>query len=312
MNFFVSNNFQSPSSQRTLGSSALDLQKSLNPSVRRDGGLRVVMGKFVRYVLLLLVFMLMPFSAHAAATTTATTSAIAPIAPIAPISSSAGIPVLTVQNAGAGQNWSLSLQVVALMTVLTLLPAVLLMMTSFTRIIIVLSFLRQALATQSTPPNQVLLGLALFLTLFVMSPVLNRAYGDGVKPYMDHQISAEQALPAAAAPFKHFMLDQTRDADLQLFTHLAKEQPYASKDDVPFRVAMPAFVTSELKTAFQMGFLLFIPFLVIDVVVASVLMSMGMAMVSPSIISLPFKIMLFVMVDGWSLLLGTLAGSFYT
>jgi flagellar biosynthesis protein FliP len=189
---------------------------------------------------------------------------------------------------------------------------VLLMMTSFTRIIIVLSFLRQALATQSTPPNQVLLGMALFLTLFVMSPVINHAYDNGVKPYMDHQMSAEDAIPAAAAPFKRFMLDQTRDTDLQLFTHLAKEQPYASKDDVPFRVAMPAFVTSELKTAFQMGFLLFIPFLVIDVVVASVLMSMGMAMVSPSIISLPFKIMLFVMVDGWSLLMGTLAGSFYT
>jgi flagellar biosynthetic protein FliP len=262
------------------------------------------------YLVLLLLFAMAPF-AHAATTASAST-AIAPIAPIAPISQQAGIPVLTVQNAGSGQNWSVSLQVVALMTVLTLLPAVLLMMTSFTRIIIVLSFLRQALATQSTPPNQVLLGLALFLTLFVMSPVLNRAYEDGVKPYMDHQISAEAAIPAAAAPFKHFMLNQTRDADLQLFTHLAKEQPYASKDDVPFRVAMPAFVTSELKTAFQMGFLLFIPFLVIDLVVASVLMSMGMAMVSPSIISLPFKIMLFVMVDGWALLVGTLAGSFYT
>jgi flagellar biosynthetic protein FliP len=254
--------------------------------------------------------MLFPFNAQAATGTTTTASSA--IAPIAPISQTAGIPVLTVQNAGSGQNWSLSLQVVALMTVLTLLPAVLLMMTSFTRIIIVLSFLRQALSTQSTPPNQVLLGLALFLTFFVMSPVLNRAYENGVKPYMDHQISAEAAIPAAAAPFKHFMLDQTRDADLQLFTRLAKEQPYASKDDVPFRVAMPAFVTSELKTAFQMGFLLFIPFLVIDIVVASVLMSMGMAMVSPSIISLPFKIMLFVMVDGWSLLMGTLAGSFYT
>jgi flagellar biosynthesis protein FliP len=271
------------------------------------------MRKLAGGVFLLLCMMLIPFSTHAATSTTATTSsAVTPIAPIAPISTATGIPVLTVQNAGAGQNWSLSLQVVALMTVLTLLPAVLLMMTSFTRIIIVLSFLRQALATQSTPPNQVLLGMALFLTLFVMSPVINHAYDNGVKPYMDHQMSAEDAIPAAAAPFKRFMLDQTRDTDLQLFTHLAKEQPYASKDDVPFRVAMPAFVTSELKTAFQMGFLLFIPFLVIDVVVASVLMSMGMAMVSPSIISLPFKIMLFVMVDGWSLLMGTLAGSFYT
>ena len=224
-----------------------------------------------------------------------------------------GIPVLNVQNAaGGGQSWTLSLQMLALMTALTLLPAILLMMTSFTRIIIVLGFLRQALGTQSTPPNQVLLGLALFITLFVMSPVLERAYADGVKPYMDGQLAAEQAIPAAAAPFKHFMLDQTRDADLQLFTRLAKEQPYASREDVPFRVAMPAFVTSELKTAFQMGFLLFIPFLIIDLVVASVLMSMGMMMVSPMIISLPFKIMLFVLVDGWSLLLGTLAGSFFS
>jgi flagellar biosynthetic protein FliP len=238
-----------------------------------------------------------------------------PIAPVTPVASvaPAGIPMLTVQNAAGGaQNWSLSLQVLALMTVLTMLPAILLMMTSFTRIIIVLSFLRQALATQSTPPNQVLLGLALFLTMFVMSPVVDRAYTDGVKPYMDHQLAAEQALPAAVAPFKRFMLDQTRDADLQLFTRLAKDQPYPSKDAVPLRVAMPAFVTSELKTAFQMGFLLFIPFLIIDLVVASVLMSMGMAMVSPSLISLPFKIMLFVLVDGWALLIGTLAGSFYT
>ncbi len=224
-----------------------------------------------------------------------------------------GIPLVNVQNVpGGGQNWTMSLQVLALMTALTLLPAIALMMTSFTRIIIVLGFLRQALGTQSTPPNQVLLGLALFLTLFVMSPVLTRSYEDGVKPYMDGQITAEQALPAASAPFKRFMLDQTREADLQLFTRLAKEKPYASKADVPFKVAMPAFLTSELKTAFQMGFLLFIPFLIIDLVVASVLMSMGMMMVSPMIISLPFKIMLFVLVDGWTLLLGTLAGSFYT
>ncbi len=260
------------------------------------------MKKYRRWILLLAL--LLPAFAWAA-----------PLVPSMPPPSPslAGIPALTVQNGPGGtQNWTLSLQVLALMTVLTVLPAVLLMMTSFTRIIVVLGFLRQALGTQSTPSNQVLLGLALFLTLFVMSPVLNHAYTDGVKPYMDGQMGAEQAVPAAAAPFKHFMLDQTRDADLQLFTHLANEKPYASKDDVPFRVAMPAFVTSELKTAFQMGFLLFIPFLIIDLVVASVLMSMGMMMVSPTIISLPFKIMLFVMVDGWTLLLGTLAGSFYT
>jgi flagellar biosynthetic protein FliP len=236
-----------------------------------------------------------------------------PLASLAAVPTVPGIPLVNVQHtADGGQSWTMSLQVLALMTALTLLPAIALMMTSFTRIIIVLGFLRQALGTQSTPPNQVLLGLALFLTLFVMSPVLNRAYVDGVKPYMDGQITAEQALPAASAPFKRFMLDQTRDADLQLFTRLAKEKPYASKADVPFKVAMPAFLTSELKTAFQMGFLLFIPFLIIDLVVASVLMSMGMMMVSPMIISLPFKIMLFVLVDGWTLLLGTLAGSFYT
>ncbi|EIL96772.1 flagellar biosynthetic protein FliP [Rhodanobacter thiooxydans] len=233
--------------------------------------------------------------------------------PLTALAAPPGIPLVNVQNVpGGGQNWTLSLQVLALMTALTLLPAIALMMTSFTRIIIVLGFLRQALGTQSTPPNQVLLGLALFLTLFVMSPVLNRAYADGVKPYMDGQLAAELALPAASAPFKQFMLDQTREADLTLFTRLAGEKPYASKADVPFKVAMPAFLTSELKTAFQMGFLLFIPFLIIDLVVASVLMSMGMMMVSPMIISLPFKIMLFVLVDGWTLLLGTLAGSFYT
>jgi flagellar biosynthetic protein FliP len=233
--------------------------------------------------------------------------------PLASLAATPGIPLLNVQSApGGGQSWTMSLQVLALMTALTLLPAIALMMTSFTRIIIVLGFLRQALGTQSTPPNQVLLGLALFLTFFVMSPVLNVSYTNGVKPYMDGQLSAELALPATVAPFKHFMLDQTRDADLELFTRLAKEKPYASKADVPFTVAMPAFLTSELKTAFQMGFLLFIPFLIIDLVVASVLMSMGMMMVSPMIISLPFKIMLFVLVDGWTLLLGTLAGSFYT
>ena len=273
------------------------------------------MKRSVWAVVFLIALAIWPWNAHAAAAaaTTVTTSspAIAPINPISPIQP-AGIPVLTLQNVGGAQNVSMSLQVLALMTVLTLLPAILLMMTSFTRIIIVLSFLRQALATQSTPPNQVLLGLALFLTMFVMTPVFTKAYQDGVKPYMDHQMSAEAALPAAVEPFKHFMLDQTRDADLQLFTHLAKEQPYADKEAVPFRVAMPAFMTSELKTAFQMGFLLFIPFLIIDLVVASVLMSMGMAMVSPSLISLPFKVMLFVLVDGWSLLIGTLAGSFYT
>ena len=269
----------------------------------------IILFRFARRWALLLALLLAPTLTFAAPQ--AVPPPAAPALPMPASGNAGGIPALTVKNVPGGQNWTLSLQVLALMTVLTLLPAALLMMTCFTRIIIVLGFLRQALGTQSTPPNQVLLGLALFLTLFVMSPVFNQAYSDGVKPYMDNQLSAEQALPAAIAPFKRFMLDQTRDADLQLFTQLAKEKPYASKDAVPLRVAMPAFLTSELKTAFQMGFLLFIPFLIIDLVVASVLMSMGMMMVSPMIISLPFKIMLFVLVDGWTLLIGTLAGSFY-
>jgi flagellar biosynthesis protein FliP len=224
-----------------------------------------------------------------------------------------GIPLLNVAPAANGSsNWTLSLQMLALMTALTVLPAILLMMTSFTRIIIVLGFLRQALGTNTTPSNQIILGLSLFLTLFVMGPVIDHSYQDGIKPYMDGTLTVNQALPLAAEPFHRFMLDQTREPDLQLFTRLAGDQPYASKEAVPYRVALPAFVTSELKTAFQMGFLLFVPFLIIDLVVASVLMSMGMMMVSPMTISLPFKIMLFVLVDGWTLLLGTLAGSFYT
>jgi flagellar biosynthesis protein FliP len=248
------------------------------------------MNRRILFVLVLLALLLVPALASAAP----------------------GLPAVTVKTAaGGGQTWSLSVQLLLLMTLLTLLPAILLMMTSFTRIIIVLGFMRQALGTAQSPPNQVLLGLALFLTLFVMSPVLNKAYVDGVKPYMDGTITAEQALPKAAGPFKTFMLDQTRDADLQLFSKLAGDKPYANRSAVPFRVAVPAFVTSELKTAFQMGFLLFIPFLIIDMVVASVLMSMGMMMVSPMLVSLPFKIMLFVLVDGWTLLLGTLAGSFF-
>lgn len=246
-------------------------------------------------LLVLLLLLLLPMAAFAAD-------------PLPP----PGIQLLNVQpGANGSQNWSLSIQMLALMTALTVLPAILLMMTSFTRIVIVLGFLRQALGTNSTPPNQVIIGLSLFLTLFVMSPVINKAYDTGIKPYMDGQMTVQDAVPLAAAPFRHFMLDQTREPDLQLFTKLAGEQPYANKDAVPYRVALPAFVTSELKTAFQMGFLLFIPFLIIDLVVASVLMSMGMMMVSPMIISLPFKIMLFVLVDGWTLLLGTLAGSFY-
>ena len=227
--------------------------------------------------------------------------------------SAAGLPVLSVHAAaGGGQTWTLSVQILLLMTALTVLPAILLMMTSFTRIIIVLGFLRQALGTGQTPPNQVLLGLALFLTFFIMAPVLDHAWTDGVQPYMNGTLAEQPAFDAAIKPFRGFMLDQTRNADLELFARLAHSKGYATKDAVPLTVLVPAFVTSELKTAFEMGFLLFIPFLVIDLVVSSVLMSMGMLMVSPMLISLPFKIMLFVLVDGWTLVIGTLARSFYT
>lgn len=186
----------------------------------------------------------------------------------------------------------------------------LLMMTSFTRIIIVLSLLRQALGTATTPPNQVLLGLAMFLTFFVMSPVLDKAYNDGYKPFSDGSLPMEQAVQRGVAPFKGFMLKQTRETDLALFAKISKAAPMQGPEDVPLSLLVPAFVTSELKTGFQIGFTIFIPFLIIDLVVASVLMSMGMMMVSPSTVSLPFKLMLFVLVDGWQLLIGSLAQSF--
>ena len=214
------------------------------------------------------------------------------------------------RSANGGQSYSLSLQILLLLTSLSFLPAVVLMMTCFTRIIIVLSLLRMALGTQSTPPNQVLVGLALFLSLFVMSPVLDRVYVEAYQPLAENKISVSQALERAAEPMKGFMLKQTRQADLALFVKLSGQPAPQDASEVQLRVLVPAFVTSELKTAFQIGFAVFLPFLIIDMVVASVLMSMGMMMVSPSIVSLPFKLMLFVLVDGWQLLLGSLAESF--
>jgi len=211
-----------------------------------------------------------------------------------------------------GQTWSLSIQILVLMTLLTLLPAAILSTSAFVRIIIVLSILRQALGTAQTPPNQVLLGVALFLTFFVMAPVITDIHELAAKPYMDGEITAEVALEKGIAPLRQFMLNQTRDSDLQLFASIAGRDDIASVDDAPLSLIVPSFMVSELKTAFQIGFLVFIPFLVIDLVVSSVLMSMGMMMLSPMLISLPFKIMLFVMVDGWALVLGTLASSFYT
>ena len=223
------------------------------------------------------------------------------------------LPAVTVDRLADGQQtYSLSIQVLALMTALTVLPALILSMTAFTRIVIVLAILRQALGTPQTPPNQVLIGLSLFLTLFVMSPVMTRAYEEAVVPYMAGEQDAMTAAQNAIVPLREFMLDQVRENDLAVFTELSGHEPFAGPEEVPLSVLIPSFITSELKTAFQIGFLIFIPFLVIDLVVASVLMSMGMMMLSPVLISLPFKLMLFVLVDGWALVMGTLASSFYS
>jgi flagellar biosynthetic protein FliP len=211
---------------------------------------------------------------------------------------------------GGGQNFTLPVQTLLVLTALSFLPAVLLLMTSFTRIIIVLSLLRHALGTQSSPPNQVLIGLALFLTLFVMSPVVDRIYADAYVPYSEQKVTLMQALDVAQKPLKTFMLKQTREPDLALFVRLSKQPAPATREDIGLRVLVPAFVTSELKTAFQIGFMVFLPFLIIDMVIASVLMSMGMMMLSPVLISLPFNLLLFVLVDGWGLLIGSLVASF--
>jgi len=222
-----------------------------------------------------------------------------------------GLPAITVQGTGQGQSYSLTLQVLILMTAITFLPAIVLMMTSFTRIVIVLALLRQAIGAGTAPPNQVLVGLALFLTLFVMGPVIDRINNDAVQPYMAGTMEGTLALEKGIAPLKTFMLEQTRETDIATFVRIAGEQAYATPEEVPLRILVPAFVTSELKSAFQIGFMIFIPFVIIDLVVASVLMSMGMMMLSPMMISLPFKIMLFVLVDGWTLVVSTLASSFY-
>ncbi|MBC3861726.1 flagellar type III secretion system pore protein FliP [Undibacterium jejuense] len=225
---------------------------------------------------------------------------------------SGGLQAITSTPApGGGQNYSLSIQTLVFLTALSFLPSVLLMMTSFTRIIIVLSMLRQALGTQSSPPNQVLIGLALFLTLFVMGPVLDKIYTDAYVPFSENKITMTEAMEKGGAPLKQFMMKQTRQADLALYVKMSNSPKLQGPEDVTFRILIPAYITSELKTAFQISFAIFIPFLIIDMVVASVLMSMGMMMVSPSIVSLPFKLMLFVLVDGWQLIIGSLAQSFY-
>ena len=217
--------------------------------------------------------------------------------------------VKVITNSDGSQEYSVSLQILAMMTALSFLPAALIMMTSFTRIIIVLSILRQALGLQQSPSNQVLVGITLFLSFFIMSPVFDRINDNALQPYLSEELTSMQAFEQAKLPMQQFMLAQTRVTDLDTFMRIAKVEA-DSPEEVPFRVLIPAFVTSELKTAFQIGFMVFIPFLIIDLVVASILMAMGMMMLSPMIVSLPFKLMLFVLVDGWSLILGTLANSF--
>ena len=223
----------------------------------------------------------------------------------------AGLPLLIGQSAGS-TSYSVPVQTLLFFTALSFLPAVLLLMTSFTRIVIVLSLLRQALGTQAAPPNQVVIGLSLFLTFFVMGPTIDKVYADAYQPYAESRIDFTEALKRGESPVREFMMKQTRQADVMLFAKLARIDPAVKTADVPFKVLVPAFVTSELKSAFQIGFLVFLPFLIIDMIVASVLMSLGMMMLSPVLIALPFKLMLFVLADGWNLLLGSLAASFIT
>jgi len=223
------------------------------------------------------------------------------------------IPKLSVELGESSSPGDLSstLQIILLLTVLTLAPSILLMLTSFIRLIVVLGFLRQAMGTQQLPPNQLLISLALILTFFIISPVANKAYTDGVKPYLDEQITKEEAFEKGMAPFREFMLSQTNEKDIALFINLAGMDQPETPDDLPLHILIPGFVISELRTGFQIAFLIFIPFLIIDMIVASVLMSMGMMMLPPIMISLPFKILLFVLVDGWYLLVKSLVGSFY-
>ncbi len=237
--------------------------------------------------------------------------ALLPCAAGAQSAANAGLPLLVGQSAGS-TSYSVPIQTLLFFTALSFLPAVLLMMTGFTRIVIVLSLMRQALGTQAAPPNQVIVGLSLFLTFFVMSPTIDRVYTEAYQPYTEGRIAFDEALQRGQVPMRAFMLKQTRQADVMLFARLAKIDGNVKGEDVPFKVLVPAFVTSELKSAFQIGFLIFIPFLVIDMIVASVLMSLGMMMLSPVLVSLPFKLMLFVLADGWNLLLGSLAASFAT
>ena len=224
-----------------------------------------------------------------------------------------GIPALKVlEGNDGGTEYSLSLQLIIVMTLLSLLPSILILMTSFTRIIIVLSLLRQAMGTAQTPPNQVLIGIALFLTLFIMNPILQTIYDDALEPVQNEEISFNEGLDRARVPLQQFMLGQTREKDMALFMEMSDTDPVEEVADLPLSVLVPAFITSELKTAFTIGFLIYIPFIIIDLVVASVLMSMGMMMLSPMMISMPFKLLLFVLVDGWGLVTGSLVATYMT
>ncbi len=279
------------------------LNSGVGPSLFRVAAARPakpIVGKIVLVVLALIFCLVIAVPAFAQA---------APAAPSAPAIGDAVDKALGDLGGGKAP-LALSLQILIIMGLLSILPGILLMMTSFTRIIIVLSILRQALGLQQTPPNQVLIGLSLFLSFFVMAPVLNDMNVNAIQPYAAGKIGATDMIATAAKPLHAFMIKQTRMKDVSLFSQIAKTGPYAKPADVPYSVLLPSYVTSELKTAFQIGFLIFLPFIVIDLIVASVLMSLGMMMVSPTIISLPFKLLLFVLVDGWALTMGSLANSF--
>ena len=227
------------------------------------------------------------------------------------LGAAAAVPAISIQLGDPGGGGpSVAMQIVLLLTVLSLAPALFVMVTSFTRIVIVLAFLRQALGTQQVPPNQVLVGLAMFLTFFIMSPVWDKIHADALQPYFDQKISQEDALTRAAKPLRQFMLKQVREKDLALFVHIAKLAPPKSPDDVPIHIVIPAFIVGELRTAFQIGFVIAIPFMIVDMVVASVLMSMGMMLLPPVLVSIPFKLVLFVLADGWLLVVGSMVGSF--
>ncbi len=266
----------------------------------------------INLVLFILFSLLLMFVSEIASaqqsTSTSTSSTSSTLESIQNLPSLSAITVT--KNKDGGEEYSVSIQILAIMTVLSFLPALLLMTTSFTRIIIVFAILRQALGLQQSPSNQILIGMSLFMTMFIMAPVFDRVNVEALQPYINEQISSKEAINRTVKPFHNFMMAQTRESDLKLFMDISNTNNINTAEDVPITVLIPSFITSELKTAFQIGFILFIPFLVIDIVVASVLMAMGMMMLSPLIISLPFKIMLFVLVDGWAMLMGTLAASY--